>query len=158
MNSVSAIITCYNYGKYLDGCIQSVLGQSEPVHEIVIVDDGSTDDTEQVLQRYEDRERITIVRQQNKGQACAKNEGARRASGDLLAFLDADDRWDRHKTECNARSSLIRRSGWYMARCGTSMNTTPRFNCRPPFPSLRPAEGTSRRRSSSITSSHSRRQ
>ncbi len=99
MNSVSAIITCYNYGKYLDGCIQSVLGQSEPVHEIVIVDDGSTDDTEQVLQHYENRDRITIVRQQNKGQACAKNEGARRASGDLLAFLDADDRWDRHKTE-----------------------------------------------------------
>ncbi len=96
-NRVSAIITCYNYGNYLEGCIQSVLAQTVPVHEIVIVDDGSTDDTETVLQHYEGRDRFVIIRQHNQGQAHAKNEGARHASGELIAFLDADDRWDPSK-------------------------------------------------------------
>lgn len=96
---VSAIVTCYNYGRYLGGCLDSVWQQTRPCDELVVVDDGSTDETAAVLRPLVDRPNVTIIHQANAGQAAAKNAGARRASGELLAFLDADDRWDPHKLE-----------------------------------------------------------
>ncbi len=85
---VSVIITNYNYGHFLTQCIDSVLGQSDPATEIIIVDDGSTDYSRDVLLRYGNTKTIL---QQNGGQASAFNAGFKASTGDIIMFLDADD-------------------------------------------------------------------
>lgn len=104
MNSfpVSVVITCYNYGRYLKSAIDSVLEQSLPVEEIIVIDDGSTDNTQAVLTRYKTNEKVSFVYQKNKGQAKAKNIGIQIARGAFVAFLDADDIWDPQKIEKQA--------------------------------------------------------
>jgi glycosyltransferase involved in cell wall biosynthesis len=89
--TVSAIIPVYNYGRYVAQAIESVLGQTCAASEIIVVDDGSTDNTPEVLKRYEGR--IRIIHKENGGVSSALNRGAEAATGDLLAFLDADDVW-----------------------------------------------------------------
>ncbi|MBI2569200.1 MAG: glycosyltransferase [Candidatus Schekmanbacteria bacterium] len=86
---VSIIIPCYNYARFLGDAVQSVLDQGERNVEIVIVDDGSTDDTEAVSHRY--GAAVRYVHQENAGLSAARNRGMRAASGDFLLFLDADD-------------------------------------------------------------------
>jgi glycosyltransferase involved in cell wall biosynthesis len=95
---VSVIIPAYNAAALLGETLDSVLGQTYPNLEIIVVDDGSTDATPQVLESYGDR--ILVLRQTNAGQAAARNHGAREAHGELLAFLDHDDLWDPDKTAC----------------------------------------------------------
>jgi len=88
---VSVVIPAYNAARFLPEAVESVQKQMPPVHEIIIVDDGSTDDTEQVVaSRGQD---IKYVRQQNAGPSTARNRGIAMASGSLVAFLDADDVW-----------------------------------------------------------------
>lgn len=96
--SVSVIIPTYNYGRFVGEAIESVLAQTLRAREVIVVDDGSTDDTAEVLRRYKGH--IQIVRQQNGGVSAACNNGARLATGKLLAFLDADDVWLPRKLEC----------------------------------------------------------
>lgn len=91
--TVTVAITCFNYGRYLRGCVESALAQTAGDPEIVIVDDGSTDDTEHVARAFLPHPRIHYVRIANSGQAVAKNTAIARASGDVVAFLDADDLW-----------------------------------------------------------------
>jgi len=88
---VSAVIPAYNAGKYLSDAIESVLAQTHPGVECIVVDDGSTDSTSAVAERYGDR--VRLVRQANAGVSAARNRGASEGRGELLAFLDADDRW-----------------------------------------------------------------
>ena len=97
MKNVSVIIPTYNYGRYLGEAIDSALGQTLPPLEVIVVDDGSTDDTPQVLASYGDR--IRVVRQKNSGVAVARNSGIAAARGDYVAFLDADDVWLPRKLE-----------------------------------------------------------
>lgn len=94
---VSVVITCYNYARFLPDAVESALGQTFSDLEVVLVDDGSTDDTPQVAARWRHEPRLRYVRQENAGQAAAKNRGIRLAQGSLVAFLDADDRWDPSK-------------------------------------------------------------
>lgn len=89
---VTVIITTYNYGRFVQEAIESVLSQTVANLQILVVDDGSTDDTPDVLARIRDP-RLEIVRTQNQGVSAARNEGLSRAKGDFIAFLDADDRW-----------------------------------------------------------------
>ncbi|MGK2962890.1 MAG: glycosyltransferase [Gemmatimonadaceae bacterium] len=89
MTSVSVVIPCYNHGRYLAEAIESVLAQSREAEEIIVVDDGSTDDTRAVAARYES---VTCVSQANQGLAAARNAGARASTAQFLVFLDADDR------------------------------------------------------------------
>lgn len=90
---ISIVITCYNYGHYLTGAIESALQQTFSDFEIFIIDDGSTDNSEEVANRYLIDSRVNYIKQENGGQAKAKNAGIRLANGELIAFLDADDRW-----------------------------------------------------------------
>ena len=88
---VSVIIPAYNAAPYLAETLASVFAQSYPDYEIIVVDDGSTDDTLAVLEQFADR--ITLIRKPNGGPASARNAGLRQARGELLAFLDGDDLW-----------------------------------------------------------------
>lgn len=97
MSRVSVIIPTYNYARFLAQAIDSALAQTLMPREVIVVDDGSTDDTARVLEAYADG--ITVIRQPNLGVAAARNAGAARAEGELLAFLDADDVWLPEKLE-----------------------------------------------------------
>lgn len=90
---VSVVIATYNYGEYLAGAIESALGQTLTDIEVIVVDDGSTDDTLQVLDRYRDDRRVRVVQLDHSGQPAAKNAGIRQCRGEFVAFLDADDLW-----------------------------------------------------------------
>jgi glycosyltransferase involved in cell wall biosynthesis len=94
---VSTIMATYNYGQYLAGSISSALAQSYADQEIVIVDDGSTDNTPQIVAQYAQEPRIRYFRTEHVGQPAAKNFGIQQARGELLAFLDADDLWEPEK-------------------------------------------------------------
>jgi glycosyltransferase involved in cell wall biosynthesis len=89
METVSIIIPCHNHGQFLREAIESVLAQSVPAHEIIVVDDGSTDQTREVACSYDS---VRYIYQQRKGPAAARNRGIRASSGEYLVFLDADDR------------------------------------------------------------------
>lgn len=92
---VSVVIPAYNAAAFLRQTLDSVLTQTYHYLEVIVVDDGSTDDTARILDEY--RGRLRVLQQRNAGQAAARNHGAQRAGGDLLAFLDSDDLWDREK-------------------------------------------------------------
>lgn len=86
---VSVVIPCYNKAPYVGEAIQSVLSQTHPDVEIIVVDDGSTDDSWSIIQSFGDN--VEAIRQKNQGACRARNRGASLASGDALMFLDADD-------------------------------------------------------------------
>ena len=88
---VSIIISNYNYERYVGAAIDSALGQSLPDCEIIVVDDGSTDGSRAVLERYANDARIRLILQENGGQAVAMNVGFAASSGDIVIFLDSDD-------------------------------------------------------------------
>ena len=88
---VSAIIPTYNRAQQVCSAIESVLAQTYSPIELIVVDDGSTDDTQVRLQRYAGR--IHVIRQKNAGPSAARNIGVRNSHGDLIAFLDSDDLW-----------------------------------------------------------------
>jgi glycosyltransferase involved in cell wall biosynthesis len=88
-NLVSVIIPCYNQARYLRQAIESTLAQSYSPLEVIIVDDGSTDETSQVATSFPN---ITLLQQSNAGLAAARNAGLRKSKGDYVLFLDSDDR------------------------------------------------------------------
>lgn len=90
---VSVVIATYNMSRFLAESVDSALNQTYRNLEVCVVDDGSTDDTEQVLAKWKDDPRVIVVRQANQGQATAKNRGVKETRGEFIAFLDADDRW-----------------------------------------------------------------
>jgi glycosyltransferase involved in cell wall biosynthesis len=85
---VSVIIPCYNQGRFLSKAIQSAKEQSHPNVEIIVINDGSTDETAKILQSIEG---IKCITQENQGLPNARNRGIKESSGKYLAFLDADD-------------------------------------------------------------------
>lgn len=94
---ISAVITAYNSEAFIAEAINSVLKQSRVVDEIVVVDDGSTDNTRRVVADFAD-EGIKFIQQHNLGAGAARNKGIRETSGEFIAFLDADDIWLEDKT------------------------------------------------------------
>jgi len=96
-HSISAVIPAYNSAAFIADAIGSVRAQTRPVDEIIVVDDGSTDDTAMVVQRLGDG--VHYLYQANAGPSAARNRGIEAARGNLIAFLDADDQWTRTKIE-----------------------------------------------------------
>lgn len=94
---ISVIIPSYNAARYVAEAVESSLDQTLPPLEVIVVDDGSTDETGEILRRYGDR--IRLVRQPNGGLPNARNRGIRESRGDLIALLDADDVWVPDKLE-----------------------------------------------------------
>jgi SAM-dependent methyltransferase len=89
MPLVSIVIPCYNHARYLDAAIGSALAQTHASVEVIVVDDGSTDDSAAVAERHAG---VRLVRQRNRGLGAARNTGLRESRGAFLTFLDADDR------------------------------------------------------------------
>jgi glycosyltransferase involved in cell wall biosynthesis len=94
---VSVVIPTYNYGRFIANAVESALAQSYQEREIIVVDDGSKDDTHARVEPYMDR--ITYIRQENQGCSAARNTAIRAANGEWIAFLDADDLWHPRKLE-----------------------------------------------------------
>jgi glycosyltransferase involved in cell wall biosynthesis len=92
---VSVVMPAYNSARYIAQALDSALEQDYPALEIVVVDDGSTDDTVNIVTRYGDK--VRLLSQKNQGSAAARNFGIREARGKYIAFLDADDAWWPHK-------------------------------------------------------------
>ena len=88
---VSVVIPNYNHTRYVAGAIQSVLDQSVPAYELIVVDDGSTDESREVVSRFGSQ--VRYIWQENQGLAGARNTGIRAATGELVGLLDADDQW-----------------------------------------------------------------
>ena len=97
--SISVVIPTYNCARWLGEAVESALAQSLPPKRIIIVDDGSTDDTAERVAAYRDHPIVQYVRQPNQGVSAARNTGLSRAAGDFIAFLDADDVWQPRKLE-----------------------------------------------------------
>ena len=92
---VTVVIPAYNSANYISAALDSVIAQDYPALEIIVVDDGSTDSTREIVSAYGDRARL--LTQVNQGSAAARNNGIRHAQGKYVAFLDADDVWWPHK-------------------------------------------------------------
>ncbi|MFC4140311.1 MULTISPECIES: glycosyltransferase family 2 protein [unclassified Microbacterium] len=96
MTRTSVIVPCYNAESTAARAIGSVLAQTDPDLEIIAVDDGSSDGTSAVLEGLSDPRLRVVAHEQNRGISEARNTGLRAASGDFIAFLDADDEWEPH--------------------------------------------------------------
>lgn len=101
MPAISVIIPTYNYARFIGFCLESIFAQTYKDFEIIVVDDGSTDDTAEVLKKYEDK--IHYIYQPNKGPAVASNAGIKVAKGEYIAFIGSDDLWLPDKLEDQVR-------------------------------------------------------
>lgn len=95
--TVSAVIPVYNNGPYIAAAVESILAQTRPADEIIVIDDGSTDNTASALTAF--RDRVRYFYQQNQGVPIARNRGILESTSEYIAFLDGDDLWHPNKLE-----------------------------------------------------------
>jgi glycosyltransferase involved in cell wall biosynthesis len=103
MPKTSVIIPAYNQARYLNQAIESVLNQTDPDFELVVVDDGSTDDTAQIAHTFSDK-RLRYIYQENRGLSAARNAGIHHTSAPFITFLDSDDVFLPEKISCLAEA------------------------------------------------------
>ena len=116
---ITVVIPAYNIAGYIERAIESVLNQTRPADEIIVVDDGSTDNTAETIKKFDTK--VTYIHQQNKGLSGARNTGIKTASNDWIAFLDGDDEWlpiclEKHAALITANPSLAWATGNFL-RC-----------------------------------------
>lgn len=117
---VSVIITNYNYACFLRQAIESVIQQTYPHVEIILVDDGSTDNSREIIESYGDR--LIAILQQNGGMSASRNAGYAQSTGEIVCFLDADDYYHPEKLQ-KVVSSFLSHPEWVMvSHCWTSVN------------------------------------
>lgn len=95
---ISVVIPCYNAESFIGEAIESVLAQSIPVREVIVVDDGSTDDSAKIIRGLRSPV-VQLIQQPNQGESIARNRGIEEATGEWIAFLDADDIWKPDKLQ-----------------------------------------------------------
>ena len=105
---VSIITPTYNCADYIKDAIRSVFDQTYQNYELIVIDDGSTDNTGEVIKPYLCNDKLRYIRQENLGQAAARNRGLKKATGEYIAFLDADDIWEKSKLE--KQLSVVKKS------------------------------------------------
>lgn len=110
---ITAIVPTFNRAPHLATTIESILNQSYKIDEIIVIDDGSTDDTQKLLHRFKD---LTIVKTSNEGVSHARNIGIKEAKNEWLCFLDSDDEWLKYKIENQVR--LHRQTGLLFSHTG----------------------------------------
>jgi glycosyltransferase involved in cell wall biosynthesis len=116
MASISVIIPAYNADRFLAETLTSVLSQTVPPLEVLVIDDGSTDATADVARGFGSR--VTLIQQPNSGESVARNRAIAAASGEWIAFCDADDLWVPHKLErqcaaLDSRPDALWSFAWY---------------------------------------------
>jgi glycosyltransferase involved in cell wall biosynthesis len=121
-NKVTAVIPVYNGAALIRRSIESVLAQTRPADELIVVDDGSTDETSSIVRSY--GESVRYVHQRNSGVAAARNNGVQQATSEWIAFLDADDHWEPLKLE--RQLAVSERVGLVGARWFTEYRGKPR--------------------------------
>ena len=99
---ITVVVATFNMSGFLSTAVKSALAQTYPSIEVLVVDDGSTDDTSEVMRQFAQDARVRYIFQRNQGQAAAKNRGIQEARGELVAFLDADDFWREDKLTLQA--------------------------------------------------------
>jgi len=133
--TVSAVIPAYNIGKLVARAIDSVLAQTHKADEIIVVDDGSTDDTASVIKNYGPK--VRYVYQDNLGLAGARNTGIRAATCEWVAFLDGDDEW--LSDNLSLQMALLKRNPDMVWSAGNYINCLCNENRRRPY--IRPDKG-----------------
>lgn len=104
---ISIIVPCYNAEKYLDGCLNSLVNQTYKNLEIIVVNDGSTDKSEEIIGKYANIDRrIRYIKQKNSGSDKAKNAGIDAATGDYICFVDSDDFVEKQMYEIMVNSMI----------------------------------------------------
>lgn len=128
---ISIIMPCFNSEKHLQEAVESALGQSYSPLELIVIDDGSTDNSFSIIERFrcDQPDRVKVYKQDNRGPYPARNLGLRHAAGEYISFLDADDYWDAGCLE--KLYAAIKKSEADLAYCGwrnvgnTKLNTAP---------------------------------
>ncbi|MFN8108079.1 MAG: glycosyltransferase [Nocardioidaceae bacterium] len=119
--TISVIVPVYNAGSHLHHCLESIQGQTHAALEIIVVDDGSTDDSSEIIESFTIHDpRFTAVRQDNAGVSSARNAGLTLATGDYVSFVDADD-W-LEPTAYEQMLGAINHDGVDFATCGYSVD------------------------------------
>ena len=96
-DTISCIVPVFNQAHFLPAALDSIFAQSLPVCEVIVIDDGSSDDVQGVVEKY--AHEVMFIQQANAGPAAARNRGIERANGEWLSFLDSDDLWHENKLE-----------------------------------------------------------
>ncbi|HEX2191138.1 MAG TPA: glycosyltransferase family 2 protein [Longimicrobiaceae bacterium] len=116
MSTVTVVVPTYNRAGWLPATVASVLQQTRPPDEVLVVDDGSSDDTEAVCRAFPAP--VRYLRQTNAGVSAARNRGVREARGEWVAFLDSDDLWEPEKLEVQlAAHRAAPEAGWSITEC-----------------------------------------
>lgn len=117
---VSVIINNYNYGRFLTQAIESVLKQTYQNFELIVVDDGSTDNSREIIESYKDC--LTAIFQKNAGQGEAINAGSAKSNGEIICFLDSDDYFHKDKL-AKVVAAFLNHPEWVqISHCWTSVN------------------------------------
>ncbi|WP_336036853.1 glycosyltransferase family 2 protein [Halobacterium yunchengense] len=121
MPTVSVVVPTYNRAGRIHRSIESVLAQTHEDLELIVVDDGSTDYTEEVVRSYDDDRLTYVAHEDNRGASAARNTGIERASGEYVAFLDSDDAWLPRKLERQVAVLESRPPEWVAVYCGVEI-------------------------------------
>jgi hypothetical protein len=106
-------VPTYNRAGFIGATLESVLAQTLPATEVIIIDDGSTDNTRDICAHY--AAPVRYIRQENQGLSAARNAGFRAAAGDWIAFCDSDDLWEPHKLELQMKAIAATNTAWCFA-------------------------------------------
>ena len=131
---VSVILPTFNRAWTLKDAVESVLFQDYPHIELIVIDDGSEDNTQELLEAYKNK--IIVLTQENSGVSAARNAGIKKSRGEFIALLDSDDAWDKRKISCQVEffqrnpESLICQTEEIWIRNGKRVN--PKFKHKKP--------------------------